>query len=189
MNIPERMETERLIIRPYRAGDGPMCFAASLRNREHLAEYESDNVLMHLRDEAHSEEIVRELGEDWKSRSVFFAGLFQKDTNAWVGQLYIGPSNWDLPEYMIGFAVDVDHEGQGLISEAVRAMLQSLFTDFQAHRVISSCHEDNVRSQRVLERSGFRKEGHLRQNRKNPDGSYHGDFLYGLLRDEYFNAG
>lgn len=38
------------------------------------------------------------------------------------------------------------------------------------------------------ERLGFVREGHRRQTRKHPllpDGRYSGDYLYGMLREEY----
>jgi aminoglycoside 6'-N-acetyltransferase len=37
----------------------------------------------------------------------------------------------------------------------------------------------------VAERAGFVREGHLRQNKLNADGSVSGTLLYGLLRSEY----
>ena len=92
-----------------------------------------------------------------------------------------------MPEFSIGYVADVNHEGKGYISEAVRRIIQSLFENLHAHRVISDCNENNVRSWKLLERCGFTREGHLRQNRQNTDGSYHGDYLYGLLRDECFS--
>jgi RimJ/RimL family protein N-acetyltransferase len=185
IDIPDRMETERLYLRAYQAGDGPLYYAASMRNREHLAEFESGNVLMSLEDEQHAEAIVRQLAAEWAARNCFFIGIFEKGTDEWVGQVYVGPTNWDLREFTIGYVADVNHEGKGYISEAVRRVLEMLFTDIEAHRVTSSCHEDNARSVRLLERSGFRREGHLLENRKNADGSFHGDYLYALLRREY----
>ena len=185
LDIPERIETERLVLRPYTTGDGPMYFAASLRNREHLAEYESGNVLMQLKDETHAEAVVRELAADWVARNCFFIGIFAKAIGEWVGQVYVGPTNWELPEFTIGYVADVHHEGKGYISEAVRGILAMLFNDMGAHRIKSDCNENNIRSWRLLERCGFKREGHLRENRRNADGTFHGDYLYGLLRREY----
>lgn len=187
LDIPERIETERLYLRPYQAGDGSRYYAAGVRNREHLAEYESGNVLLHLDNEQHAEAIVRELAADWVSRTCFFIGIYEKTTDEWVGQVYAGPTNWELPEFTIGYVADVNHEKKGYISEAVRHVLQMLFEDLGAHRVTSDCNENNVRSIRLLERCGFRKEGHLIENRKNPDGSFHGDYLYAMLRREYLD--
>ena len=183
--IPKRIGTDRLYLRPYRAGDGPMLYAASQRNREHLSEYESDNVLMELESGGHAEEIIGEIEAEWNARNCFFIGIFEEGSDAWVGQIYLGPTNWELPEFVIGFVADVDFEGRGYISEAVRGFLDSLFNELGAHRVKSECHEDNIRSWRLLERCGFQREGHLRENRKNPDGSFHGSLLYGLLREEF----
>lgn len=183
--IPEMVETERLYLRPYKAGDGPLYYAAGVRNRDHLAEFESGNVLMHLKNEEHAEAVLRQLAVDWVAGKRFFIGIFEKATGEWVGQVYVEPTDWDLPEFAIGYVADVNHEGKGYISEAVTAVLRVLFRDMGAHRVRSECSENNTRSWRLLERCGFKREGHLRQNKKNADGSFHGDYLYGLLRHEY----
>ena len=185
LDIPERIETERLYLRAYKAGDGPMYYVAGKRNWDHLAEFESGNVLMHLKNEENAEAVVRELAADWMARNCFFIGIFEKATDEWAGQVYVAPTNWELPEFAIGFVADVNYEGKGYISEAVNGVLGMLFGDMGAHRVKSDCNEDNIRSWRLLERCGFRREGHLRENRRNADGSYHGDFLYGFLRGEY----
>jgi RimJ/RimL family protein N-acetyltransferase len=174
-------------LRPYTAGDGATVYAAGERNRDHLAEFESGNVLLHLEDETHAEAVVRELAADWAARTHFFLGLFDKSSGEWAGQVYVGPTNWELPEFTIGYVADVRYEGQGYISEAVVRVLEMLFLDLGAHRVKSDCHEHNVRSWRLLERCGFRREGHLRENKRNADGSFHGDFLYGLLRQEFLD--
>ena len=187
LDFPKRIDTERLYLRSYQAGDGPMYFAASQRNREHLKEFESGNILMSLQNEEQAEAIVRELASDWIARIHFFIGIFEKETGKWAGQLYVAPSNWDLPEFSLGYVADVDFEGKGYISEAVKAILEVLFINLGANRVISDCNENNIRSWRLLERCGFTREGHLRNNRKNADGTFHGDYLYGLLRQEYFD--
>ena len=185
LEIPNRIETERLYLRPYQAGDGPMIFAVGKRNREHLAQYEADNILNHIKDEQHAEIVVRELALDWMARKHFFMGIFHNETHQWVGQIYLGPTNWELPEFSIGYVADVEHQGKGYITEAAKAAICFAFENLQAHRVRSDCHETNQRSYRVLERCGFTREGHFRENKRNPDGSFHGDYQYGLLRREF----
>ena len=73
------------------------------------------------------------------------------------------------------------------MTEAVTGVLNLLFVVMGAHLVKSECNENNVRSWRLLERCGFIREGHLRENKKSPDGVFHGDYVYGLLRQEYFS--
>jgi RimJ/RimL family protein N-acetyltransferase len=185
LDITKKIETERLYLRAYRAGDGAMYYAARIRNRVHLSEFESGNVIMLLENEKQAEEIIGKLREAWMAGKHFLIGVFDKSADHWVGQIYVEPTNLDLPEFTVGYAADVNYEGKGYISEAVKAVLAVLFIDLGAHRVKADCHENNVRSWRLLERCGFKREGHLRENKKNPDGSFHGDLLYSILRPEY----
>jgi [ribosomal protein S5]-alanine N-acetyltransferase len=184
-DIPTRLETERLILRCYQAGDGPMYFGAAQRNREHLQEFESGNALMSLQSAEQAEAVVRELAAYWVERRCFFWGVFAKETGEFVAQVYVGPVNWETPEFEIGYIADRDHQGQGLVSEAVRAVLGWLFETLQAHRVRLECSEDNLRSIKVAERCGFIREGHLRETKRRPDGQFSGDLIYGMLRSTY----
>lgn len=97
----------------------------------------------------------------------------------------MGPVDWSLPEFQIGYFADVDHEGQGFVTEGVKAVLGMLFEKMDAHRVRLECNETNLRSIRVAERCGMSREGYLRENRRDPDGSYSGSYVYGLLQREY----
>jgi aminoglycoside 6'-N-acetyltransferase len=99
--------------------------------------------------------------------------------------VYIGSVSWDLPEFEVGYFVDKDHEGQGYVTEAVKAALRFIFEHLQAHRVRLECDDTNARSYRVAERCGFTREGHLREVKKHADGTFSGTLCYGLLRSEF----
>jgi len=185
LEIPEHIETERIILRRYQAGDGPWFYAMSQRNRAHLARHEAENVVMSIQSEQEAEVVVRELAAAWVARDCFFMGAFDRETKAFVAQLYVGPVHWDVPEFEIGFFVDVDHEGQGYVTEAVRAVLGFIFRHLQAHCVRLECDDTNVRSRRVAERCGMVLEGHIRENKRSVDGTLSGTLHFGLLRREF----
>jgi RimJ/RimL family protein N-acetyltransferase len=184
LDIPTRIETERLYLRCYEPRDGPWYYAMSQRNRTHLARYEADNAAMSLRSEEEAEALMRALVTDWVARRAFFLGAFDRTSGEFVAQIYIGPVNWGLPEFEIGYFVDRDHEGQGFVAEAVRASLRFLFESLGAHRVCAECDDTNLRSARVLERSGFVREGHFRENKRHPDGTISGTLHFGLLQSD-----
>jgi RimJ/RimL family protein N-acetyltransferase len=182
---PARIETTRLILRPYAADDGPLLLDIARRNRAHLTRYESVNILMGATTGAEASAIAQELADHWARREAFFFGAFERASGIFAAQVYVGPADPNLPEFEVGYVADVAHEGQGFVSEAVRAVIPWIFGSLGAHRLRLECDDTNLLSARVAERCGFVREGHLRQNKRHPDGTCSGTLLYGLLRAEY----
>ena len=190
LEIPDKIETERLLLRPYQAGDGAAYYQLALNNRDHLLPFEKGNPALNIKTLEDAEILVRQFGVDWAARSIFFAGGWEKTTQALVVQIVLMVVNWELPEFEIGYFVDKDHQGQGFVTEGARAMLRLAFECLGARRVSAGCSDANVRSQRVLERCGMVREGHIRQNKlhiTHADGTPGGDYLYGMLRAEFEN--
>ncbi len=183
--LPNPFESPRLTLRSYQPGDGKWYYAMSLRNRKHLLRYEAENVAANIPNEEAAEALMQGLADDWKNHNCFFIGAFEKQTGEFVAQVYVGPVDWNLPEFEIGYFADVDHEGQGYVTEAVKATLNMLFNQLRAHRVSLKCDATNLRSLRVAERCGMTREGYLRENRRHPDGKYSGSYVYGVLEDEF----
>jgi RimJ/RimL family protein N-acetyltransferase len=184
-DFPKKFSSPRLHLRCYQPGDGKWYYTMSLKNHQHLMQYEADNVAADIACEEAAEALVRELAEAWDKHSCFFIGAFDKKSGDFVAQIYVGPINWHTPEFQIGYFAEVDHEGQGYVTEGVRATLEVLFSQLHAHRVRLACDETNLRSIGVAERCGMTREGYLRENRRNPDGTYHGSYIYGLLASEF----
>jgi ribosomal-protein-alanine N-acetyltransferase len=59
----------------------------------------------------------------------------------------------------LGYALRKGHEGQGLMTQALRAILRHAFGPMGLHRVMANYMPSNRRSARVLEGLGFRREG------------------------------
>lgn len=189
LNLPTRLETDRLLLRPYAAGDGDWYYAASLRNREHLSRYESSNAMMSIHTPEDGEITVRQLANEWAARDAFFLGAFLRPSGEFVAQVYVGPQNWAIGSFVVGYICDVEHLGQGYVTEAVQGALRLVFGPLQGTRASIYCDDTNLRSARVAERCGFVREGHLRANHRSGNHPVSGDYIYGLLRDEYLARG
>jgi RimJ/RimL family protein N-acetyltransferase len=157
----------------------------SQRNHAHLERYESGNPAMAIKTEEDATKVITDLVNEWKKGSHYFMGVFLKDPEQFVAQLYFGLVNRNVPEFGIGYFADVEHEGNGYVTEAVNAVVKLLFETLNAHRLRIETDDTNVRSIKVAERCRFSKEGHIRENKKNPDGTYSGTLYYGLLRSEF----
>lgn len=184
IEIPTSFETERLHLRRYQPGDGGWYYAAALRNRDHLARYESGNPLHTLPSADEAEKVVRDFARRWQTRDSFFMGAFSKTTAEFVAQIYIGSICWNPPEFELGYVVDVDHQSQGYVTEAARGALNFIFEWLGAERVRLECDDTNTRSYRVAERCGLTRVGHLAGNKRHVDGSVSGTLLYQITRRE-----
>jgi len=62
----------------------------------------------------------------------------------------------------LGYSLRKEHEGRGLMTEALRAVIPYAFGPLGLHRVMANHMPSNRRSARVLKRLGFRRDGRAR---------------------------
>lgn len=84
----------------------------------------------------------------------------------------------------LAFELAQPHWGTGLMRQAVAAVLQWTYQQDQINRVHAFVRVDNGRSERLLERNGFVREGCLRSYRV-CRGQPHDFYIYGLLRSDW----
>ena len=68
--------------------------------------------------------------------------------------------------------------------EALRVLIPSLFVDLRLNRVEATILEENIASQKLLKKLGFKKEGKLRNYLK-INGSWRDHVIYGLLQNDF----
>jgi len=180
--LPPTYETPRLVVRRYQVEDSAWYWSVGRRNREHLARFETDNPIRQLASEVEARTLLEGFVAAWQAGTAYFLGAFLKPSNVFVAQLYIGLVSPRVPEYALGYFGDVAHGGHGYVTEAVGVGLRICFEHLGAHRVRLECDDQNARSARVAERSGFKLEGHIRENHRHDDGTLSGTLHYGLVR-------
>ncbi len=88
---------------------------------------------------------------------------------------------------MIGYALGKPWWGKGYMTEAVQRVLSHLFEERGLKLVTVYHFADNLRSQRVIEKCGFRYEGTLRMASRRYDGKVLDDKSYSITKEEYFS--
>lgn len=187
LEIPDVIETKRFILRPYQEGDGQMFFdMLEHDNRDHLQELLG---LVASSDEIEFvEKWICDLGKDWKDHDRFVMGIWSKSTQDFLGHLWIEPMNWDSGHFEIGWFVDKNHQGKGIITEATIRALIFIFNNLNAHKVTVRVRENGpyaMKSKNIAERCGFIYEGLLRETIKLENGDYTSETYYGLLKSEF----
>ncbi|XMB25743.1 GNAT family N-acetyltransferase [Paenibacillus sp. BR2-3] len=110
-----------------------------------------------------------------------------------IGNLYF---NQQEPEafqtWELGYVFNSDYQGKGLATESCRELLKYGFETLKIRPVIAKCNPYNVSSYRLLERLGFRREGHALQTvyfKFDSKGQpiWHDTYTYALLRNEWLD--
>lgn len=86
--------------------------------------------------------------------------------------------------FELGYILRRDHWGNGYLFEAALAVLDYAFGELAVRRVMADTDPDNSGSIRLLEKLGFRKEGHLRSEWETHIG-IRDSLIFGLLCDEW----
>jgi len=184
MKIPTRLETERLVVRKYKKGDGQDLFALVERNNNCQFLWANVEEVASLKTKTEAEIMVRKHEAEWVGRLRFVMGVWLRDENKCVGQIWIEPDKWDVPSFEIGWFVDGGYEGMGIAAESARRCLEFLFDNLKAYRVSAIMRDTSPRSWKLAERLGFRREGHLRECRIE-NGVRYGLVRYGMLNTEF----
>jgi ribosomal-protein-alanine N-acetyltransferase len=95
-----------------------------------------------------------------------------------IGQVGIGVRK--NRQGTIGWLLARKFQGRGLATEAARAVMTFGFARLGLHRIWASTGEDNVRSWRLMERLGMRREAHFRESHL-VDGAWCDEFIYAML--------
>jgi len=86
------------------------------------------------------------------SLAPYVLGVCLNDSGELIGHVGLSPLDGQVE---IGYAIEDKHQGQGLASQAVRAMSEWALAHFELPRILGIVAIDNIASSRVLERAGF----------------------------------
>jgi RimJ/RimL family protein N-acetyltransferase len=180
-DLPQ-IDTERLLLRPFRREDAPRVqllagdrdVAATTLNIPHP--YEDGMADSWIR--THPESFA-------KRESATFAVTLKPgvDEPALIGAMGLTLA---MPHTRgeLGYWIGKPYWGQGFCTEAARAVLTFGFESLNLGRIFARYMDNNPASGRVMEKIGMQYEGCLRQH-VNKWGQLVDIILYGILRPEY----
>ena len=168
LDFADEILTERLVLRPPRAGDGMAVNEAVLESIEALQRWMPWATPVPMPE--HSESWCRNAAADFLARRQLPMLFFLRDSGALVGSSGMPRIDWEVPRFEIGYWVRRRYEGRGYATEAVGALTRFTFETLRAQRVEIRVDDRNERSWRVAERLGYRLEGVLRNEARDAYG-------------------
>lgn len=162
IDVPRRLLTARLEIRPFEHADAQELFERIDASRASLGPWlpwvEETTDADDLR-----ETIARMRGR-WETREDLAVGVFRRDDGRLLGGSGLHRIDWDLRGFEIGYWLATEAEGRGYMSECAAALTRMAFEALDAWRVEIRVDPENVRSIAIPRRLGFALEGTLRRS-------------------------
>lgn len=113
-----------------------------------------------------------------------FWAVTERGSDAALGKcalLHYSPANRRAE---IGYVLNRGYWGRGLMTEAMRAVIQYAFDEVGLHRLEADTDPANAASLRLLEKLGFRQEGLFRE-RWRVYGEWQDSVMLGLLKSDW----
>lgn len=173
------IETERLLLRRVNESDADQVF--KLRSDPETMKFiprplvtTKEEALEHIR--MIEDKIVNAEGINW-------AITLKGDSKLLgiIGHYRIKPEHYRAE---IGYMLDPDYHGKGLITEAVKSVVTYGFDQMKLHSIEAIIDPGNVGSAVVLEKNGFVREAHLKEN-EFYDGRFLDTVIYSLLKRNF----
>ncbi len=184
-DFPDHFETERLLIRSPRPGDGQMLYEAVRESLEHLKPWMP---WAHREISPETQEgIVREMHAHFLTRQDLPLFILRKDNGELVGGSGLHRFDWSVPRFEIGYWVRQRAQRQGFITEAVAGITHFAFSVLGAERVEIRMDDRNERSWRIAERLHFKLEGILRSDARDVNGVLRDTRVYSMIRQEWLD--
>ena len=107
---------------------------------------------------------LRRYADDQRSDQSYAFFLFRKRDDALVGGMTLANIRRGVAQAgSLGYWIGAPHAQQGLMTAAVRCLVPFAFASLRLHRLEAACIPTNTASIRLLERTGFSREGYARQ--------------------------
>jgi RimJ/RimL family protein N-acetyltransferase len=190
-HLPLPATTDRLLIRDFAARDRDLEVAISDIPSlfDHLPIPARSNTL-NPRSEAELDAYVQARLEHKTFEEVGGTVALVVETaegGGYVGSMQLSPSVVEPLQLQIGWIALPEHQGKGLMTEAVTAVVDLVFDSLMAHRIVAEIVGGNAASMRLAERVGFRKEAHFVKSTF-LKGEWRDEVVYSMLRDERIAA-
>jgi RimJ/RimL family protein N-acetyltransferase len=173
--VPE-LESARLRLRPWREADIE-ALAAIVRDPE-VMRYLGTGLRYRVKraatwlvarvSDVEARTAVRDFDRHWQRWGFGEWAAEEKASGELVGRIgLVYHPDWPLGEAKveIGWTLARRAWGRGLATEGARVALDHAFDQLELDRVISATSIDNVRSQRVMQKLGMRRQGEARWHR------------------------
>jgi ribosomal-protein-alanine N-acetyltransferase len=131
-----------------------------------------------------TERIVEGWIKDYENDDNYNWAIELKDIGEVIGQISLTHVNEKYSSCSVGYNISRSFWGKGIMTEALKAVINYLFKEIGMNRIEASHNTLNPASGRVMQKSGMKLEGIMRQAKVNKHGEFYDLAVYSLLKSD-----
>ena len=177
--IPERIESERLVLIASDVTQAEATFEAAYESRHELSPW-----MPWAYPEptwAATSAFHADVRAKWFAREMLDFQIVEKSSGKLIGKCGFHSIDWSVPRLEIGYWLRTSAAGNGYCAEAVKLLVTFGKDELNAVRLEIRSDPRNAKSRAVAERCGFTLDGILKQNMRGPDGNLRDSCVYALV--------
>lgn len=177
IDVPVPIITPRLMLRPPHAGDGKFLHEAKQDSLTELVEW-----MPWAKEDASeqdSEILARNKHIDYLKREDLMLFAFDRVRPDYIiAGTGLHRFDWKKRIFEIGYWVRTPDTGKGYATEITNALVRYAFGALDANKVVIGHAEGNLKSQSIINKLGFEKEGVMKRDELLPSGEIVDSHLY-----------
>jgi len=174
-----KIETSRLIIRPYREEDFEECFQL-MQNKE-LFKYMGMSVMSFEEYRRLFSWLISSYDKSFDEDFQYSFNITLKETGAHIGWCGIGALDYDIKQKEIYYLIGKDYWGNGYAKEATVALLDYGFNIIGLNEIVALCKKENIASKSVIENMGLEYQ-YVVEGLSEEFDFYNGELFFSLKR-------
>lgn len=173
------LESERLIFRSFKQTDAEMLF--KIRSDAEVLKYMDTEGHQSINDAL---TMIAAIHQSFEEKNGINWVIEEKETGQMIGYIGFWRMMKEHVRAEIGYALFPEFWGKGFMTESIKNTLAFGFNDLHLHSVEANINPKNESSKIVLEKMGFKKEAHFRENYYF-DGRFYDSIIYSLLETDF----
>ena len=151
--------TDRLVLRKLKDSDAPEIFI--LRSDERILQFIDIAKANSIGDAL---AFIHKINNFINENKSMYWGIASKDDDKLIGTICFWNILEDHYRAEVGFAMHPNHQGKGLMSEALAAVVNYAFNDVKLHSLEGRVHPSNTASIKLMERNKFIREAYFKED-------------------------
>ena len=128
-------------------------------NRAHVAQWEPCRVNEYFSLEKTKQRITHSFESFQLGKSISLVGFSQNKSKIICICTFSNIIHGVFQACNLGYSIAKNEQGKGLMFELLQTSIEYVFHEYQLHRIMANYMPSNIRSEKLLQRLGFQKEG------------------------------